>query len=69
MTAELKNTSLLLILLSNTISKTMLWQSAIVSIARTLNFVNTLLCIYMSFVLTVLLCMLMLFGLLTASLK
>jgi len=40
-----KNTSLLLILLSSTISKTMLWQPSIVSIARTWNFVNTLLCI------------------------
>ena len=48
-TAELKNTSLLLILLSSTISKTMLWQPAIVSIAWTWNFVNTLLCIYVSF--------------------
>ena len=36
-----KNTSILLILLSSTISKTMLRQSAIVSIARTWNFVNT----------------------------
>jgi len=44
-----KNTSLLLILLSSTVSKTMLWQSAIVSIARTWNFVNTLFCMYMSF--------------------
>jgi len=40
-----------------------------VSIARMWNFVNTLLCIHMSFVVTVLSCILMLFGLLTASLK